>query len=93
MPTVKIRIYKGTNFNDKDLVSTQYVQARSAKQLTGKRAGQILANQLPRFDGLTTRNGLQKCDDGFLAMRPLEPKENCDYNYVWEFAVVTHESE
>lgn len=93
MPNVKIRIFKGRNFNDKGLVSTQYIQTDSAKQLTAKKAGRILANNFPQFDGIITRNGLQKTGDGFLAMRPLEPKENCDYHYVWEIAVVTDESE
>ena len=93
MPNVRIRIFRGTNFWDKDLVTTKYVRTDSAKRLTAKRAGQILANTFPRFDELGTRDGLQKSDEGFLAMRSFEPTEKCDYHYIWEYAVVSDESD
>ncbi len=75
MPNVKIRIFRGRDFHDKDLVSTKYVQTNSAKRLTAEKAGQILANYFPQFDGLGTRDGLQKSDEGFLAMRTFESAE------------------
>ena len=91
MPNVKVRIFRGRDFDDKELVATKFVQTDSAKQLTAKRAGQILANSFPQFDELGTRNGLQKSDEGFLAMRTFEPTEKCDYHYVWEYALVSDE--
>jgi hypothetical protein len=73
------------------LIRTKYVDKGSDKKLTGKKAGQILANNFPEFDRLDTRNGLQKSDKGFLTMRPLEQTEKYDYHHIWEYAVVTEE--
>lgn len=93
MTNIKIRIFRGKDFVDKDLVSTRYVETHSAKRLTAKKAGQILANNFPQFDELSTREGLQKSDEGFLAMRTFKPTQKCDYHYIWEYALVSDESE
>ncbi len=93
MSIIKIEIFRGRGLNDKILVSAKYVETDSTKKLTAKKAGQILANNFPQFDELGTRNGLQRSDEGFLAMQTLEPTEKCDYHYVWEYALVTDESE
>ena len=93
MPQVKIRIYRGNDFDNKELVRTVYIDANAEKKLTGKRAGKVLANSFPEFDRLGTRQGLQKTKEGFLAMRPFEQKEKCNYHYFWEYALVTEDSE
>ncbi len=84
MSNVKVRIYQGTDFLKRELTRTEYLESGSNRKLRAKKAGQLLANNFPEFDVLTTRNGLQKTVHGFLAMRSLEPTEKCDYHYIWE---------
>ena len=93
MSAVKIRIYHvdmRSAKNEWRLVRTEYIEKDSDKKLTGKKAGQILANTFPKFDRLDTRNGLQKHDEGFLAMKLLEQKEKGNH-YIWEYALVSEE--
>jgi hypothetical protein len=92
MSQVKIRIYRGKGFEDKELVRTIYVETNSEKSLTRKRAGQILANNFSDFDNSSTRNGLSKNEEGFYAMRTIKPTEKCSYHYVWEYAILTEEN-
>lgn len=91
MAIVKIRIYRRdarSANNEKKLIKTGFFNLNSEKKLTAKKAGQILANNFAEFDRLNTRNGLQKSDEGFLAMRPLENEK-----HIWEDALVTEETE
>lgn len=94
MSVVKIRIYHVGSQNSKNewkLVRAKYIEKDFDKKITAKKAGQILANNFPEFDRLGTRNGLQKSEEGFLAMKTLEPTEKCDYHYIWKYALVTEE--
>ncbi len=93
MSNVKIRIFKGKDFDSKELTITRYVATGYEKKLTAKKAGQILANHFPQFDDRVTRGGLQKTDEGFLAMRTFEATEKCDYHFIWEYALVSDESD
>ncbi len=93
MVHVKVQIYRGKDFNDKDLINTKYLKVDTEKKLTAKKAGQLLANNFPEFDSSMTRDGLQKSDKGFLAMRTFTPTEKCDYHYIWEYALVTEDAE
>ncbi len=47
MIQVKVRIYRGKDFNEKDLVGTKFLSVDSEKKLTAKKAGQLLANNFP----------------------------------------------
>lgn len=91
MTVVKITIYHvdmRSTKNEWKLVKTQYVEKDSDKKMTGKKAGQILANTFPAFDRLATRNGLQKHNEGFLTMKPLDKG-----NHIWEYALISEHSE
>lgn len=96
MSVVKILIYhidtRSAN-NEWKLVKTQFFEINSDKKITGKKAAQILANNFPEFDRLNTREGLQKHNEGFLAMRPLEKKEKASYHHIWEYALVSEDTE
>ena len=52
----------------------------SDKKLTGKKAGQILANNFPEFDNFTIRNELSKAENGWRASRTIKPTEKCKYH-------------
>ncbi|MBX7171718.1 MAG: hypothetical protein K1X72_12230 [Pyrinomonadaceae bacterium] len=89
MSVVKIRIYRQnirSANNEKKLIKTSFVTLNSEKKLTAKKAGQILANNFSDFDRLNARNGLQKSEEGFLAMRPVENEI-----HIWEYAIITEE--
>lgn len=91
MAIVKVRIYQGRNWDDKKLVHTNYIQVDRLKNLTAKKAGQILANNYPDFDSRIVRNGLLKTDEGFLATRTPTPTDKCEYHFVWELALLAEE--
>jgi len=93
MGGIKIRIFRGKSLSDKVLTRTKYVETNSVKKLTSKQAGRILANNFPQFDDLLNRHGLQKANEGFLAMRPFEPTEKCGNHYMWEYALVSEEAD
>ncbi len=93
MLKVRIRILRGKDLKTSNVVETKFFETGLKKALTAKKAGQILASNFPRFDNLITRNGLQKTGDGLLAMRTFEPSEKCDYNYTWEYALISDEPE
>ncbi len=96
MSVVKIRIYQvdmSSANNEWKLTKTEFVEVKSDKKIIGKKAGQILASAFPEFDRLNTREGLQKHDEGFLAMRPLKKEEKVSYHDVWEYALVSEDTE
>ena len=79
MAMIVIKIYRqnGSAQNSKRvLIRRIEIENASAK---------LLANAFPEFRGLI------KTDDGWLAMRPIEPTEKCSYHYIWEYAVGSQE--
>ncbi len=93
MSYIKIQIYHENNAKgETKLVRTIWIERDSDKKLTGKKAGQILANNFPDFDNSRTRNGLIKTDKGWWTRRTIKPTKKCEYHYVWEEAYVTEET-
>ena len=65
MSRVKIKIFHENNAKgETKLVRTVWIERHSDKKLTGKKAGQILANNFPEFDNAITRSGLIKTENG-----------------------------
>lgn len=89
---VKIQIFHENNAKgETTLVRTVWIERISDKKLTGKQAGQILANNFPQFDNSMTRNGLIKIENGWRKSRTIKPTEKCEYHYIWERAIITEE--
>jgi len=89
---VKIQIYHENNAKGEiNLVRTVWIERSSDRKLTGKKAGQILANNFPEFDNSTIRNGLSKTENGWRASRAMKPSEKCEFHYIWEQAIITEE--
>ncbi len=87
MPTVKIQIFHENDATgETKLVCTVWVEREAAKKLTGKKAGQLLANNFPAFDNSRVGNGLIKTEKGWWARRAIQPTVKCDYHYLWEAA-------
>lgn len=94
MSGVKLQIFHENNAKgEMTLVRTVWIERDSDKSLTGKKAGQILANNFPEFDNSSIRNGLSKAENGWRASRTLQPTEKCEFHYIWEIAVITEDSE
>ena len=92
MPRVTIKIYQVNDAQkERLLIRTVHLETQSAKQLTSKRAGKILANQFPEFE--SARNGMIKSNEGWVQMRTIRPSEGCSFHYIWEHALVTQENE
>ena len=94
MPYATIKIYHGSgaaDHPDRKLIRTLRVETSSAKRLTSKRAGQLLAREFPDFE--RARNGMIKTDEGWMAMRTIHPTEHCSFHYVWESALVTEDAD
>ena len=92
MSRVKIQIYHENNAKgETKLVRTVWVERDSDKKLTGKKAGQILANNFPEFDDSGTRNGLIKTEKGWCRRKTIKPSEKCKFHYIWEEAYITEE--
>ena len=92
MSRVKIQIFHENNVKgETKLVRTIWIDKESDKKITGKKAGQILANNFPEFDNSTIRNGLTKFKNGWRAMRTIKPTEKCEFHYIWEIAIITEE--
>lgn len=69
------------------LVETRRIDTGSDKPLTAKRARQIIAREYPayaRAGGL----GVIRTEDGWSAMRSLNPTAKCDYHFIWEEVIV-----
>ena len=93
MSRVKIQIFHENNAKgETKLVRAIWIDKDSDKKLTGKKAGQILANNFPEFDNLTTRNGLSKTENCWRKVRTIKPTEKCEFHYIWEIAVITEEN-
>ena len=74
------------------LILVRQIETDSAKQLTGKRAAQLVARHFPEFK--ISRNlpiSVIKFCDGWRASRASEPTSKCSYHFVWHFLVVTEE--
>ena len=92
MQRVKIQIFHENNAKSETiLVRTVWIERDSNKSLTGKKAGQMLANNFPEFDNFSTRNGLSKAEHGWRASRTLKATEKCEFQYIWEQAIITEE--
>lgn len=92
MSRVKIQIFHKNNAKgETKLVRTVWVERDSDKKLTGKKAGQFLANNFPDFDNSRTRNGLIKTEKGWWTSQTVKPAEICKYHYIWAEAYVTEE--
>lgn len=95
MSVIKIRIFHeiGSAANrEKKLIRTLRIEQNSDKQLTAKKAGQILARNVPEFDDFAIRQGLVKGVEGFYASRTIKATEKCKFHYVWEHAIVSEEN-
>jgi hypothetical protein len=93
MSRVKIQIFHENNAKgETKLVRTIWIEKDSDKSLTGKKAGQILANNFSEFDNSSIRNGLSKIENGWRASRTLKPTEKCKFHYIWENAIITEEN-
>ena len=78
MSRIKIQIFHENNAKgETKLIRTVWIERDSDKSLTGKKAGQILANTFPEFDNFTVRNGLSKAENGWRASRTIKPTEKC----------------
>ena len=91
MQKVKIAIFHSfpdRTGHDRHLVKTIIVEVQSDKRLTAARAAKVLMREV---QGFKSRIGLymHKTDEGWEAMRALEPSEKCDYHYTWEYAVLS----
>lgn len=94
MARVTIRIYQSDGSaarSERQLVRAIHLETSSAKHLTGKRAGQLLARKFPQF--ASARNGMIRTKEGWTAMRSLGPTERCAFHYIWENAVVSEDVE
>lgn len=92
MSKIKIQIFhKNAAKSVIKLIRTVWVEKDSAKKLTGKKAGQILANNFPDLSKSGNRNGLIKTEKGWWTTRTIKPTEKCNYHYIWEEAFVTEE--
>jgi hypothetical protein len=94
MAQVTIKIYQSDgngSHTGRRLIRTVRLETSSAKRLTSKRAGQLLAREFPEFG--SARSGMIKSEEGWVARRSLHPTERCSFHYVWEKAVVTEEVE
>ncbi len=92
MSRVKIQIFHENNAKgETKLIRTVWIERDTDKSLTGRKAGQILANNFPEFDNFSIRNGLSKAENGWRASRTLKRTEKCEFHYIWEYAVITEE--
>lgn len=92
MSRIKIQIFHENNARgETKLVRTVWIEKDLDEKLTGKKAGQILANNFSQFDNSSIRNGLSKTENGWRASRTLMPSEKCSFHYIWENIVVTEE--
>ncbi len=94
MARVTIKIYQSDGSaarTERKLIRTVHLETSSNKQLTCKRAGQLLAREFPKFN--RNLNGMIKTEEGWTAMRSLRPTERCSFHYIWENAVVTEDAE
>ena len=94
MSLVKIQIFhenQDAGSRVRTLVKTQRFERDSDKKLTSKQAGRILVNNFPAFDTSSSRNGLIKTDEGFYTSRTFEPLAKCEYQYIWEIAIVSED--
>ena len=93
MAQATIKIYQGggaATSPDRRLIRTVRVETSSDKRLTSKRAGQLLAREFPDFE--SSRKGMTRTDEGWMAVRSLRPTEDCSFHYIWESALVTEDS-
>jgi hypothetical protein len=92
MSRVKIQVFhENDSKGETILVRTIWIDINSDKKLTAKKAGQILANNFPKFDNSGIRNGLLKTENGWRASRTLKATEKCSYHYIWEKILITPE--
>ncbi len=83
MSRVKIQIFHENGSaakTERNLIRTVWIDTESAKGLTGKRAGQILASNFPEFDNNSTRNGLIKGEESWWKRRTIRPTPKCSYH-------------
>jgi hypothetical protein len=92
MSQITIKIYQrddGAGNGERRLIRTVHLENSSVKQLTGKRAGQILAREFPEFSKLGL--GMTRTKEGWSAMRTVRPTKGCSYHYIWEHAEISED--
>jgi hypothetical protein len=88
--TVTIKLYhndRSASHRERQLVRTFHVPTDSAKQLTAKRAIQVLARTLPQFSPASQIRVI-RTSEGWQATRSLQPTKGCSFHYIWEEAVI-----
>jgi hypothetical protein len=88
MPNIIVKIYRqnGSASNtERVLIRRVEIENSSAKRLTGNRAAKILASNFPEFWGPI------KTDEGWSASRTIKPTEKCEYQFIWEYLVISQE--
>jgi adenylate kinase len=90
---VRLTITKQNGGGDtpETLISERVIQTESQKQLTAKRAAQILLREHPEL-GIATR-AVIKTPRGWMASRSTEPLKKCGYHYVWRHYYVAEADE
>lgn len=82
---MKVRITitesKGGGDASETVISERIIETESHKQLTAKRAAQILAREHPDLGVLA--KVVVKTARGWMASKSTEPLTNCGYHYVW----------
>jgi hypothetical protein len=93
MACVVIRIYQkdGSAAQTKaKLTCTKRLETSAAKRLTAKIVRQILAKEFPEFG--TKGSNVIKTEQGWRAMRAIQPTVSCSYHYLWGYAIISEES-
>jgi hypothetical protein len=94
MAQVTIKIYQtdgAAGSAERKLIRTVRLETSSDRRLNGKRAGQILTNNVPEFQAAAQT--IIKTNEGWMAARSLRPSERCSFHYIWEKAIVSEDSE
>jgi hypothetical protein len=71
------------------LISERVIETESHKQLTAKRAAQILTREYPDLGVLA--KVVVKTGRGWMASKSTEPLPNCGYHYIWRHFCVASE--
>ena len=72
---------KGGGDSRETLIAERVIETQSHKQLTAKRAAQILAREYPDLGVLA--KAVVKTDRGWMVSKSTEPLRKCGYHYVW----------
>jgi hypothetical protein len=82
---------KGGGDSPETLIAERVIETQSHKQLTAKRAAQILAREYPDLEVLA--RAVVKTGRGWMVSKSTEPLHKCGYHYVWRhFYVASSEA-